>query len=363
MEYTNSTVADYLNTDSFVRWVLYSENDAYWQRIRSLHPNQHTVIEQARQLVSQLHEAQNQTNLPVNEARTWAAIRETINTDPYRPTINRTRRLWQTPLFRWAAAFVCIIGIGWFTVNYQKPTVLSYNSLVAAAKQEEKLVEQVNTSGHPVRLTLEDGSIVTLAKNACLSYPARFDAHRREVILSGEAFFEIAKNPAKPFFVYANEVVTKVLGTSFRIKTFEDNRPVEVDVRTGRVSVFTQSRLRQDDQESHGVVLLPNQQALVNRTSENITKRIVDNPVPIKQVPTSSKKHFEAVSASQIFQELEAQYGVKILYNEELLTGCIITTSLGNESLRNKLDIVCQTIGATYREIDAQLVVDSNGCH
>ena len=70
-----------------------------------------------------------------------------------------------------------------------------------------------------------------------------------------------------------------------------------------------------------------------------------------------------ATAKAKTLQELEAQYGVTIHYNEELLASCIITTSLGNESLRNKLDIICQTIGATYKEIDAQLVIESKGCH
>lgn len=162
--------------------------------------------------------------------------------------------------------------------------------------------------------------------------------------------------------MYANEIVTKVLGTSFRIKAFDDQRPVEVNVRTGRVSVFSQSRVPSDATETTGVVLLPNQQALFNREKETIVKRLVDRPVPIKPLPLSMKRRFDDVPASQVLRELEDLYGVKIRYNEKLLATCIITTSLGNEPLRDKLDIICQTIGATYKEIDAELVIESKGC-
>lgn len=367
MDYTNSEVQDYLNNDDFIRWALYSENDVHWQQILLEYPSQRVAVERARQLVIQLQEAQQPAKLPVHEERVWGVIREVIDTPERQPVINLAERSYRrrrlTPFVGWAALLVCVLGAGWFTINYKNHRVLSYNSLVAAVEQENELVEKVNTMNAPLRIPLEDGSVVTLAKHSRLSFPAHFDSRRREVILSGEAFFEIAKNPAKPFFVYANQVVTKVLGTSFRIRAFDGDRQVEVDVRTGRVSVFTQNQLRQYEKETNGVVLVPNQQALYNRENETIIKRLVANPVPLKSLPLAAKRHFDDVPVPMILQELEARYGVKILYNEDLLANCVITTSLGNEPLRDKLDIICQTIGATYKEIDAQLVVESNGCH
>lgn len=366
MNYNNSALQDYLNDDDFIRWVLHSENDAHWQRIVSLNPHQQVLIDQARQLVIQLHEAEKQTRLPVHEERVWGVIQQTINaaeSQPVIPLAERSHRsLWQAPMFRWAAIVVCMLGVGWFAVNYRNYNSLCYSDLVARAEQEKELIERVNTSDQPVRIPLEDGSVVTLEKNSRLSFPDHFDGHKREVILQGEAFFEVAKNPAKPFFVYANEITTKVLGTSFRIKAFDDQKQVEVNVSTGRVSVFNQNRAPSADKETQSVVLLPNQQALFNREKETIFKRLVDTPVLVKPLSLSTKKRFDDVPASEVLQELEALYGVKIRYNEELLSNCIITTSLGNEPLRDKLDIICQTIGATYTEVDAELVIESKGC-
>lgn len=59
---------------------------------------------------------------------------------------------------------------------------------------------------------------------------------------------------------------------------------------------------------------------------------------------------------------IEARYGVTIVYNEDALGGCFITTVLGNESLFEKLDLICGIIGATYKEVDAQIVIESKGC-
>ena len=90
------------------------------------------------------------------------------------------------------------------------------------------MVEQTNNSNKPQIITLSDGSSVLLQPNSKLSYPKIFTGNERKVYLSGEGFFEISKNPKKPFFVYANEIVTKVVGTSFRVKAYSDQPDVEV---------------------------------------------------------------------------------------------------------------------------------------
>ncbi len=66
-------------------------------------------------------------------------------------------------------------------------------------------------------------------------------ATNRDVYLSGEAFFEVTKNPDRPFRVFANEIVTKVLGTSFTVRSFENDTTIQVIVRTGKVTVYSQA--------------------------------------------------------------------------------------------------------------------------
>ena len=87
-------------------------------------------------------------------------------------------------------------------------------------------IERYNNGANPLKINLEDGSIVTLEKQSKLSYPTHFQKNKRMVILEGEALFEIAKNPEKPFYVYDNEIVTKVLGTRFSIKDKENGKDV-----------------------------------------------------------------------------------------------------------------------------------------
>lgn len=91
-----------------------------------------------------------------------------------------------------------------------------------------------NTEAAPMKIALPDGSRVWLNTGSELSYPETFEP--RQTRLSGEAFFEVARDPLHPFTVTSGEVETRVLGTSFNIKAYAD-QPVEVAVRSGRVAV------------------------------------------------------------------------------------------------------------------------------
>jgi ferric-dicitrate binding protein FerR (iron transport regulator) len=225
------------------------------------------------------------------------------------------------------------------------------------------LIEVQNNSNEVKRVYLEDGSTISLKKNSKISYPRHFAKENRTVFLSGEAFFEIAKNPKKPFFVYANEVITKVLGTSFTIRAFDKDENVTVSVKTGRVNVFNQRRINVSDPETNGIILIPNQQAVFNRESSSLSKALVAIPMPIISLESKELiQRFDEVPVSQVLNSLARNYGIKILYNEDILSKCIITTSLKNEPIYDKLDLICQLIGGTYKIVDAQIIIESNGC-
>ncbi len=253
-------------------------------------------------------------------------------------------------------------GLKAFLSN-NNPKKISYTELVATAEKQIKLIEKINNSNTPMSLKLEDGSVITLAKNAKLSYPKHFEPNKRQVFLSGEAFFDISKNPKKPFFVYSNEVITKVLGTSFTIQAFEDAPEVIVSVKTGRVSVFHQNKIALSDPEEKALIITPNQQIVFSRKAESLTKSLVESPLLIKDLSQLPEQSFEDKPVSEVLKAIEQAYGVHIIYDADQLSNCIITTTLANESLYNKLDIMCKTIGASYKIVDAQIVIQSMGCN
>lgn len=125
----------------------------------------------------------------------------------------------------WAAA--CVIALISATV------VFFYHSDKEVGDQ---LTLQNTDSGNILVKTLGDGSTIYLASNASLSYPKSFTGSKREVALQGEALFDIAKNPEKPFLIETEKVTVRVLGTAFKVKTSAEGK-FELAVQRGRVRV------------------------------------------------------------------------------------------------------------------------------
>ncbi|MBD8387776.1 FecR family protein [Dysgonomonas sp. BGC7] len=124
-----------------------------------------------------------------------------------------------------AAAFFVLIGV-WLFLKFQT-TMTSHSVELTALHEVEKY-------------TLPDGSTVYLNRGSQLSYDEKlFDATRREIHLTGEAFFEVTKNPEKPFIVYGGETMTTVRGTSFNVKAYTGVRKNVISVREGCVEVAT----------------------------------------------------------------------------------------------------------------------------
>ena len=93
-------------------------------------------------------------------------------------------------------------------------------------------VEKHTRPGEQRRLQLADGSVVWLNAGSRLRYPAAFARPQREVFLEGEAFFEVARDPKKPFLIHAGQSTTRVLGTSFSVRSYAREPAVVVVVVT-----------------------------------------------------------------------------------------------------------------------------------
>lgn len=361
MEYNYNQIQDFLNDESFVRWTIFKENQSQWQQFLVENPDRIEIVDEAQQLILEINSIDENRALELNQKKIWDKVLTSLHQDKYaeKPII----KLWQRPALRWVASLVMMLGISWSIWNNQPKGKVTYQALVESIEGKNLITEKINNDIKPLKVELEDGSTVTLEKNSKLTYPNHFGSDERKVILSGDAFFEIAKNPQKPFYVYANEVVTKVLGTSFRIQAFDDDKKIIVKVKTGKVSVFNQREVNLNDPEMEALILLPNQQAVYSRNTENLNKRLVEEPIAIVQISTKNlPNHFEEAPISRVFDTLEKRYGIKIIFNEEVLSNCFITTKLRDESLYEQLDLICKIIGGTYKEVDAQIVIESKGC-
>lgn len=364
-DYKAYTVTEFILDDSFRRWVLKNlpTESSFWEKWVLENPSKNESVTQARAFILKM----NQTHelLSENELKqAISSLSEARNREEVfvKPLLNRIS--W----WKQAAAAVVVLGVlGAFYTVYQSKISSTVVYEVRKSQLGTQLVEVINDDKVEKLVSLPDGSQVRLSPLSRLSYPKVFASSTREVYLSGEGFFEVTKNPKKPFLVYANELVTKVLGTSFWVRAFDKAEKVEVIVKTGKVSVYSTEELEEKATSTQlsGTILTPNQQVIFDRKDENIEKTLVSAPAPI--VAAAPQKitglTFNSASVSQAFEALSQTYGIDILYEKEVVKNCEISAEFINESFYEQLDLICKAIDATYQVVNAQIVIQGRGCN
>ncbi|MFG4002339.1 FecR family protein [Flavobacterium aquidurense] len=362
-------IEDFLSDESFQSWILFKIDEDGWEEWTLESRQRAKLVEDARLLLLAMKVPD--SNLSPSDIHnalqtTWIKIEEKEN---HINSIHDSKVKTLRKYFFSGAAAILVFGMlsVWFYQNQISPksTVITYKELID--ENSEGLVEQTNNSDKPQIITLSDGSSVLLQPNSKLSYPKIFTGNERKVYLSGEGFFEISKNPKKPFFVYANEIVTKVVGTSFRVKAYSDQPDVEVLVRTGKVRVKSNDLVAKSNQEE--VVLLPNQALRFLRSDLSFNKitNITQDVTLTRSVGNIEQLSFEFtdIPVSQIFQTIEQAYLVDIDYPKNKLKDCHLTTSLSDQPLTEKLKIVCNSIGnnTSFEMNGNQIIITSEGCN
>ena len=222
----------------------------------------------------------------------------------------------------------------------------------------------INTGTSVKVVLLADGSRVSLHAGSILEVPDSFNKVSREVFLrKGEGFFEVERDVTKPFFVYTDKVVTRVLGTSFTVDVSE--KGIAVAVKTGRVSVFTKNdsvNTNQADKYAE-VILTPNQQATYDSNQGKISLSLVEQPSVVLSGEDLKNMQFESTRIPVILEAVSEAYGVSIEYDRDLFSSCVLTTFVnGNEDLYERLEIICEAIGATYHVEGVRVKISGNGC-
>lgn len=202
-------------------------------------------------------------------------------------------------------------------------------------------------------ITLSDSSSVVLHAGSKLQYPVSFNGNTREVTLSGEAYFDIASNLAKPFIIHTGKVKTTVLGTSFNIKA--DGKQVIVSVTRGKVKVEDESKVL--------AVLTPDQQVSYDLPDAKIAHQKV-NANDIVTDWTREDMVFNGISFEEIAGILSKRYGVAVQFKNELLKKCKVRASFsGTEKLEQVSSVLCGIRNGTYQQLaDGTIVLDGEGC-
>lgn len=364
LQYRNFLPEELAADPSFRRWVLFSTpaDEAVWTEWLAHNPDKQELVNSARNFLAMTEAAFDQ--IPDEEvANEIYRLSHAIGENHAKKSSIRLR--FRPNWYHMAASVLILMIAGWW---YNKQTLSQQQSdqyKVILSQISEPLIEAINTTDKAQLVILEDGSSVVLQPNSRITYPRKFEDRKREVFLKGEAFFEVAKNPDKPFYVYAHTLATKVLGTSFKVSAFDDQE-VKVVVKTGKVSVFPMTKeaiaSQHADDKLGGMVLTPNQQITFAPKELRLTRSLIPDPKLLELPIQRQSFEFKGTPITEVFAALEKSYGVKIVFDAEVMQNCYLTASLSDEPLFEKIDLICKTIGAHYEQLDASIIINSKGC-
>lgn len=195
---------------------------------------------------------------------------------------------------------------GGVVVNKTADGLISY----ADSKQNTSLKTLVyNTATTPrggqYQFILSDGTKVWLNSSSSIRYPVEFIGNERRVELTGEAYFEVAHNAAKPFRVISNGQTVEVLGTHFNINAYNDESVIKTTLLEGSVKVSSQGVSN---------IIKPGEQSQFNNGNFNVKSVDVDEAVAWK----NGFFYFEDNSIQEVMRQLSRWYDVDIKYDGQL---------------------------------------------
>jgi transmembrane sensor len=364
--YLHYTPEDFIQDDLFRRWVLASDEDTgqFWQNFLTIYPDKKPDVTRARALLLAMESLGNDPSLEQGQRMKQTIfdhieIPENTTQSVFTVVYTNFSRHWVS-----IAATVALVGMVWWYTSTHNSTYLPPTYDKQVAQVHEPLIEQTNQTKNTQRVQLPDGSTVLLSPTAKLSYEKEFTGPQRKVYLSGQGYFEVVKDDSKPFLVFANNVVTQVVGTRFTVNSAQSAIGISVIVKSGKVKVFTLEQYQKPEiqKAAETIVLTPNQQATYDPAQALLTKSIVAKPEILQKPEKFPGFNFKSASINDVFTTLERSYGVTILYNQQSVEKCNLTAQLGDEPLFKKLDIICRTIDATYEVWGTKIVVTGKGC-
>lgn len=222
-----------------------------------------------------------------------------------------------------AASFLLFVFSGWFFRD-QIDSMLHPMQLLSTLKGERK------------QLTLADGTVIWLSPASSLKYPSKFNHATREVQLTGSAFFEVAKDKAHPFIVHTGKVDTRVLGTSFQVKAYQEEPDIQVTLLTGKV-------LLKDGNDT--IHLVPNQQGTVTKKTGKI-KKIAYPDASRFLDERNGLFEYHGEPAMQVVADLQREFNVNIMINGSLNDRGFYGGFSTAEGIDKALVKLCATIGA-----------------
>ena len=244
-----------------------------------------------------------------------------------------------TKWLRVAAMFVLpvITAVGMYF--YRSPDETVPGQLVVAVERGQK-----------ANITLPDGSKVWLNSQSRLTYSTNFNVRQRELQLDGEAYFEVAHNPNKPFIVRSNDISVRALGTAFGVKAYNEDMLISSILMIGKVLVTT------PDGEA---ILMPNERIIYDKTKHKKEQSTVANATDFTGW-IHNELRFEDESLGDIAKTIRRIYNVEVVFASEKLKSQRYTGTINNNSLESVLNIISLTSPVSFQINNQQVTLSEN---
>jgi ferric-dicitrate binding protein FerR (iron transport regulator) len=241
-----------------------------------------------------------------------------------------SRHLFLNTIWKAAAAILIAGLIGFFA--YSISTKNSPKKGVSAAQVF------ATKRGQQLQLTLSDGTHILLNANSKLKIARNFGSKKREVYLTGEAYFKVVNNPDKPFLVHSGGTVTQDLGTAFVISAYPADENILVVVKEGRVNFEPNGK-----QSMQKNILTANQLASYNRSKHKMSRKKVDD-LNLYLGWTKGYLNFKDASMRNVGRRLERRYDIKVIFKNEDIKKMKLTASLKNRTLQHVLNLIAKAL-------------------
>lgn len=309
--------------------------EKYWTGLCT--PAERQVVEQwmLEGIPEESHELLSPETATVMKAQLWQRIdkaRQEENEVPEPVKVFRMS-MWFKGIAI-AAMLLVVIGLGLYVSNQQSPdtALVAYQELVLPY-------------GKKASISLPDGTKVFLNAGSRLKYPLKFPETERRIFLEGEGFFEVAKDPGKPFYVQTKKTTTRVLGTRFNLQSWKDGAD-KLNVEEGKVK-FSASGCKDT------LILQANMQGTFN--GQSLHKTIADGGN--KAAWTKGIMVFNGTKLSEVTAELERWYAVQVQLSDPGLASYRVKARFDNPSLIEVLKSISFALNIKYKIKDKEVML------
>jgi len=264
--------------------------------------------------------------------------------EPVKISFSKYRQSFQK-IIKIAAVFlfaVLLYSAGYYLLYKPKHIKISY-------------VQITVPNGQKRTVTLPDGTKIWINSGSTLSYPKILGKKQREVLLSGEAFFEVTKNKHRPFIVKTKEVSVKVLGTVFNVSAYPGDKTIETTLVRGKVLAYHEGEKKS---RADQVVLFPGENAVFSLAMQTFSVKKVDT-----KLYTSWKDGiliFRNTPLTEVIKKLNRWYNVNFEIHDKKIGNFVYSVSFKNDSLSTVMNVLTQMTPIKFISSGKQIIVSED---